>query len=92
MPLVFNVEPADTSVGIMTEQISAWMSGDTHWCELADFDGDKCVFSWYNVDGDLVPTDKVGTIRRGKEVERYLAAFVREFYAEPEEPCSSSTI
>lgn len=49
--LVFHVESADRSVGIMSEDFSAWESKGTNWCRLADIQPPK--YEWYdNETGD----------------------------------------
>jgi hypothetical protein len=69
----FNVEPADRSVGIMSEGFSAWdeSSPGEEWVNLDQWDIEfgKCKFTWEN-----------GKPSNARLVERALWAYAHAFY------------
>jgi hypothetical protein len=50
--IFFQVEPADRSVGIMSEGFSAWFDEGDCWCELSDIQPPK--FAWYDNNGNNI--------------------------------------
>lgn len=79
------IEPADRSVGIMSEGFSAWMEGSGSrgdWCDLVEYTGEpkKARFQWYDMNSERIPEDKLALIPHRRMVERFLLALVVEFY------------
>lgn len=83
----FSMEPADRSVGIMSEGFSAWNINGIAWCYLDEYQVNfkDCKFSWYdNETGDKIAYSSV--VRDDKLiVEHALHGFVNGFYAREEE-------
>jgi len=70
----FHVEPADRSVGIMTEGFSARVEGSDCWCDLEDIA--KPQFGWYDTETGIQvvgPDDH-------SIVERLLLAYANAWY------------
>lgn len=81
--IVFHVEPADTSVGIMTEGFSAWIEGATSWCHLEDIEVDnrtpareKYRFAWYDNETGL----NVDRPAEARLVEGALQGYINAWY------------
>jgi hypothetical protein len=75
LSITFHVEPADRSVGIMSEGFSAWLTHGAVWCNLEDV-AKPGAFQWYaNDTGD--PCDPP---RESIYVERALLAFAQAWY------------
>lgn len=73
--VVFSFEPADRSVGIMSEDFSAWLGDDNTvpWCHLTDIA--KKTFAWYDNDGESILPPPYH-----KTVETLLLAYAESFY------------
>lgn len=92
MKVEFHVEPADRSVGIMTEGFSAWVLDEdpisrdfiakkltSVWCDLVDYGAtfETAKFQWFsNETGDKVERPVFAEI-----VERLLHTYVLVWYA-----------
>lgn len=75
LKVTLHVEPADRSVGIMTEGFSAWTDDGDSWCELIELV--PTTFQWIgNETGDPVPRPSDAHV-----VEKLLTTFVDLFYA-----------
>lgn len=71
----FTVEPADRSVGIMTEGFSAGAKDGDCWCNLDDMLGEG-KFTWYaNETGDECPRPA-----NADEIEAALLAYANAYY------------
>ena len=71
----FHIEPADRSVGIMSEGFSAWVLDGDCWCEVEQ--SFPFVFQWYdNETGDKrnPPNDSV-------YIEEMLKVYVKVYYS-----------
>ena len=74
--IVFQMEPADRSVGIMSEGFSAWEKDGDKWCNLDDIHPEK--FTWFdNETGNEVAPPQDHSI-----VESALIGFADGFYAQ----------
>lgn len=77
--IVFQVEPADRSVGIMSEGFSAWEENGTSWCNLDDIQPPK--FTWYDNETGEACKPPV----EHKVVEAALVGFANGYYKNEEE-------
>lgn len=78
MKIIFHMEPADRSVGIMAEGFAAWLENGEEWCNLEDlghtFENSK--FEWFsNETGDSCTPPG-----NHKLVEMMLHAYVESYY------------
>lgn len=71
--IIFHVEKADRSVGIMTEGFTAWEKGSENACELEDIATHKC--QWYDGDGNDIKPPKDNLF-----VEYALIAMAKAYY------------
>jgi hypothetical protein len=73
----FRVEPADRSVGIMSEGFSAWNERGKAYCVLVDCDPsmETGKFEWTSNDGDACDRPKDADL-----IEGALMGFARGFY------------
>lgn len=89
MKFVFNIEPADRSVGIMSESFAGWIENANYripepyrgyWCELVEYttDFDAAKFQWYDSESNVLSKEKY--IPYQKMVERMLFSCILEFY------------
>jgi hypothetical protein len=80
--IVFHIEPADVSVGIMSEGYSAWLKQGDEWCDIAGVGTsiEECVFDWYSNDtGEYAQRPVYARI-----VENALFGFVKGVWAHEE--------
>lgn len=83
MKFVFNIEPADRSVGIMSESFAGWMEDAPHygyWCELVEYTAkfDTAKFQWYDSESNVLSKEKY--IPYKNMVERMLFSCIQEYY------------
>lgn len=75
LEITYTVEPADPSVGIMSEGFSAAIEDGDCWCNLDDMCGSGA-FTWYaNETGDECPRPEYAD-----EVEAALLAYADSYY------------
>ncbi len=75
--IVFHVEPADRSVGIMSEGFSAWISDGAVWCDLVEWNEDPTLTSYRWVhnerEDDVIPPPYAGLVEGA--LHGYIAAW-----------------
>lgn len=77
LSITFDVEPADRSVGIMTEGFSAWDNSGTARCNAKDLNE----FEWYdNETGNLTTRPA-----NGRLIENALESFITVYYDQDNE-------
>lgn len=78
--LVFHVEPADRSVGIMSEDFSAWEHNGKSWCHLEDAEltpkGMSYKFNWFETESGEPITPPTNAYI----VEKFLAVCYDMYY------------
>jgi hypothetical protein len=79
MTIVFQVEAADRSVGIMSEGFMAWRSGGPEYCNMTHYDRTWAAsrFEWTTNDGTVIRQPPP----LHQFVERALHAYAEAFYA-----------
>jgi len=95
MEIGFSMEPADTSVGIMSEGFAAWLLKGTAWCNMTNYADDlsDTTFEWFdNESGTKLDREELHTPAptRAAFVEATLWAFARSYYAQEEDAYSES--
>ncbi len=68
MKFTFQIEPADRTVGIMSESFAGWVESEKslgYWCELKEYSADfeAAKLDWFDNDSNLVPAENLHLIR-----------------------------
>ena len=83
--ITFHVEPPDPSVGIMSEDFSAWETNGKYWCRISDISSspEDTKFEWFeNESGEQVLLGLIDAneIKHQYIIESFLFAFAEQYY------------
>lgn len=78
--VILNFEPADRSVGIMSEGFAGWEDNASCWCSISQYEStlDTSKFEWF----DNESGDKIEAPNNHRFVERIVWEFANSFYEE----------